>query len=141
MAQDNTWTGAGNLTRDPSLEYVGTKGTALAKFGIAWNPPRRLVNDKWVDQDAHFFDVTCWGDVAEHVAESLSKGDRAHITGSLDYQTWEKDGERKSKVEIRADEVSPSMRWATAQVTRVKKGEGGGTAPKPAPSNYEDEPF
>ena len=144
MARDNAITISGNLTREPELRFT-QGGTALCKFGLAWNPPRKNEDGQWVDQDPHFFDVTCWGELAEHVAQ-LSKGTRVNVVGNLEYQRWEKDGETRSKVEIRADEVGPSLRWATADVTRAERGGNGTLAKAPAggaPKAFEadEEPF
>ena len=66
-----------------------------------------------------FFDVTCWRNLAENVSESISKGSRVIVYGRLDQRSWEnQDGERRSKVEIVADDVAPSLKWATADLTR-----------------------
>jgi single-strand DNA-binding protein len=146
MARDNLVTISGNITRDITLQYTQS-GTALAKFGLAWNPPGRPDgNGGFTEEAAHFFDVTCWGDLADHVAESLSKGQRVTVVGNLEYQTWEKDGDKRSKVEIRADEVGPSLRWATADVTRAERGGNGAAAPARAGASTkgvedDEEPF
>jgi single-strand DNA-binding protein len=141
MARDNTITISGNMTRPAELKYT-QGGVAYAKFGLAWNPPGRPNgNGGFTEEPPHFFDVTCWADLAEHVAE-LDKGTRVTVVGNLEYQTWDKDGEKRSKVEIRADEVGPSLRWATADVTRAERnggGGGGGSAKRPADPN--EEPF
>ena len=125
MAFDNTVTLVGNITRDPELRFTPA-GTAVANFGLAWNRKNRDG-----EESVSFFDVTCWRDLAENVAESLGKGNRVVVYGRLDQQSWENDsGERRSKVEVIADEVAPSLRWATADVTRTEfKGEGGGPTP------------
>ena len=147
MAFDNTVTLVGNITRDPELRFTPA-GIAVTNFGLAWNRKNRDG-----EESVSFFDVTCWRDLAENVAESLSKGNRVEVYGRLDQQSWENDnGERRSKVEVIADEVAPSLRWATAEVTRTEfKGDGGGSAPSgegssrgaaPAPTNMTDEePF
>lgn len=149
MAFDNTVTIVGNVTRDPELRYLQT-GTALATFGVAWNNRYKDRNGEQVE-DTSFFDVTCWRDLADHVAESISKGDRVIIFGRLDQRSWEtQDGEKRSKVEIQADDVAPSLKWATAQVERVRRdgpsGGGGGSYDEPtrnAPPAYDEaeEPF
>lgn len=143
MARDNAVMLSGNITRDPELKYT-PGGTAVCSFGLAWNPPgKRLDNGSYEDQPPHFFDITCWADLAEHVAESLSKGQRVNVTGNLEFRSWEQDGAKRSKVEIRADEVGPSLRWATADVTRTEKGGGGGGRPTKAAKAYssDEEPF
>ncbi len=152
MAFDNTVTVIGNVTRDPELRYL-TSGTALASFGVAWNNRYKDRNGEQVE-DTSFFDVTCWRDLADNVAESISKGDRVIVYGKLEQRSWEtQDGEKRSKVEIVADEVAPSLRWATAKVEKIRRGDGptgggggGGNASEPPrnePPAYDDaeEPF
>ena len=149
---DNTITIIGNVTRDPELRYLNG-GSPVASFSIAVN--RRWQNkstQEWEEQ-VSFFDVCAYGSLAENVAESITKGNRVIVSGRLEQRSWEKDGEKKSKVEVVADEVAPSLRWATAQVTRNERrdGDGGGRpAPRPAaagnqPSSggygYDEEPF
>lgn len=144
MARDNTIQLAGNMTRDPELRYT-TGGTAVATFGLAWNPPgKRNDSGGYDDQPPHFFDVTCWAELAEHVAETFTKGMRVLVYGNLEYRAWEdNDGNKRSKVEVRADEVGPSLRWATADVTRAERNGGGNARPKAAAGSTVDdgEPF
>ena len=128
MAFDNNIVLVGNVTRDPELRFT-QGGAAVCNFGIAWNQR----SNQWEDK-AHFFDVSCWRDLAENVAESVTKGMRVVIYGRLDYRNWEgPNGEKRSAVQVVADEVSPSIRWATAQVSRNERGEGG--APRSNQSN------
>ena len=116
---DSTVTMTGNLTRDPELRFT-TGGAALAKFGLAVNR-RRKVGDQWEDE-VSFFDVVAWRELAENVAESLTKGLRVVVTGTLTQRSWETDtGEKRSRVEVQATEVGPSLRWASAQVTRNER--------------------
>ncbi len=120
MAFDNTITIVGNLTRDPELRFTPS-GAAVTTFGVAWNQRSGDGEEK-----TSFFDVTCWRQLAENAAESLTKGMRVMVYGRLDQRSWEtQDGEKRSKVEIVADEVAPSLRWATAQVTRNDRSDGG----------------
>jgi single-strand DNA-binding protein len=153
----NNVTVVGNITRDPELRFTPT-GQARASFGLAVN--RRWQNrqtQEW-EEATSFFDVTCWGDLGDNVSESLSKGSRVIVTGRLEQRSWEtQEGDKRSRVEIIADEVGPSLRWATAQVTRTERkgpGEGGGGAPagggggagRPVPNaapdyGYDEEPF
>ena len=92
------------------------------------------VNRRWQNRDSQqweestsFFNVTCWRDLAENVSESLEKGARVVVTGRLEQRSWEtNDGERRSVVEIVADEVGPSLRWATAEISRNDRRDGGG---------------
>ncbi len=123
MAFDNTVTIVGNLTRDPELRFT-QGGAAVANFGVAWN----LKGRDGQEDKVSFFDVTCWRQLAENVSDSLTKGSRVVIYGRLDHRSWEnQDGEKRSKVEIIADDVAPSLRWATAELTRNEyNGPGGG---------------
>ena len=134
MGFNNTVTVVGNVTRDPELRFTPS-GAAVANFGLAWN--RKGQNDEEV---VSFFDVTCWSGLAENVAESITKGSRVVVYGRLDQRSWEnQDGERRSKVEIVADDVAPSLRWATVEITRneFRGGDGGGSA---APSSGDGRP-
>jgi len=150
MANANTITIIGNVTRDPELRYL-TSGTALAQLGVAVNR-RYQQNGEW-QEDTSFFDVVCWRELADNVSESISKGDRIIVTGRLEQRSWEtQDGDKRSKVEIVADEVGPSLRWATARIEKVRRdgpggggnsGGGGYEAPRTEPPSYDDaeEPF
>jgi single-strand DNA-binding protein len=121
MSNANTVTLAGNLTRDPEIRYT-RDGNANSSFGLAVN--RRWQargSDEW-EEATSFFDVVCWRDLAENVALSLVKGSRVIVTGRLEQRTWENDeGERRSRVELAADDVGPSLRFATAEVTRTER--------------------
>jgi single-strand DNA-binding protein len=163
MAYDNTVTIVGNLTRDPELRFTPS-GQATATFGVA-------VNRSWTDRQTNerkeatsFLDVVCWGQLAENAAQSLTRGTRVVVSGRLDQRSWEnQEGEKRSKIEITADEVSPSLRWATVEITKNERrspdgngnGNGGNyatsgtTSYRPAtretaPSSYatsDEEPF
>jgi len=120
----NSVTLVGNLVEDPELRFTAS-GVAMARIRIAVNRRYRDRNDEW-QEETSFFGGTCWRDVAENVAESLSKGDRVFITGRLEQRSWEtNEGEKRSVVEVRIDEVGPSLRWATANVTRTPRTGGG----------------
>ena len=153
---DNTVTVIGNVTRDPELRFTPS-GQAVASFGIAVN--RRWQNkssQEWEEQTS-FFDVKCWAQLAENISESLARGTRVIVTGRLEQRSWETEqGDKRSKVEIVADEVAPSLRWATAEVKKNERREGGapssggGGAQRPAPAanepsnagwNTDEEPF
>ncbi len=125
MATGNSITVVGNITRDPELRFTPS-GAAKANFGVAVN--RRWQNrqtQEW-EEAVSFFNVVCWREMAENVAESLPKGARVVVTGRLDQRSWETDqGEKRSTVEINADEVGPSLRWATAEVTKNERRSGG----------------
>lgn len=124
MAADNTVTLAGNITRDPELRFTPS-GQAVATFGLAVN--RRWQNrqtSEWEEQ-VSFFDVKCWAQMAENVSESLGRGTRVVVSGRLEQRSWETDqGDKRSKVEVVADEIAPSLRWATAQITRNERRDG-----------------
>src|SRR4051812_16487058 len=117
----------GNLTADPELRYT-QNGLAVANFTIASTPRTfdRQAND-WKDGEALFLRASVWRDFAEHVAGSLSKGSRVIATGRLKQRSYEtKEGERRTAIELEVDEIGPSLRYATAQVTRTSGGGGGG---------------
>src|SRR5699024_1581580 len=106
----------GNVTRDPELRFT-PGGMSIASFGVAWNRRKQDGED-----EVSFFDVTCFRDLADNVAESIHKGTRVIIYGALSQRSWEtSDGDKRSKVEIIADEVAPSLKWATASVTRNER--------------------
>ncbi len=131
----------GNVTRDPELRFT-PNGAAVTKFGLAVN--RRWQNkatQEW-EEDVSFFNIVSWQDLAENVAESIAKGDRVVVDGRLDHRTWETDdGDKRETYEIVADEVAPGLRFATAKLKRVQKGEsksGSKSAKTEAPL---EEPF
>ena len=126
MAFDNTVTVTGNITRDPELRFTAG-GSAVATFGLAWNRRWQNRQTNETEEQVSFFDVTCWNTLAENVSESLVKGTRVIVSGRLEQRSWEtQDGERRSKIEIIADEVSPSLRWASVEVIRNERRDGGG---------------
>ena len=122
---DSTVTIVGNLTRDPEIRYT-TGGAAKASFGVAVS--RRWQNrqsQEWEEQTS-FFNVVCWREMAENVSESLGKGSRVVVSGRLEQRSWEtENGEKRSVVEVVADEIGPSLRWATAKVEKQGRGGGG----------------
>src|SRR4030095_10324594 len=109
----------GNLTDDPEVRFT-PQGTTVASFRLAVTP-RVKDGGTWQDGDTSFFRINAWRDLAEHVTDSLSKGDRALVLGRLKTRSWEdKDtGERRSAVEAEAEEVGPSLKWATATPQRA----------------------
>ncbi|MEY4229643.1 MAG: single-stranded DNA-binding protein [Actinomycetota bacterium] len=124
---DNEITITGNLTREPEIRFT-TSGTATCSFGVAVNR-RYMQNNEWVDAPTNFFNVTVWGQYGENVAASLAKGDRVLIKGRLDFRKYtNKDGIEVMTHDIVADEVAPSLKYATAAMTRIQRdsGEGGG---------------
>ena len=116
----NTITVVGNLTRDPELRYTPT-GQAVVKFGIAVNRFYVNRNGEKVEQ-TDFFNVNAWRSVAVNVAESLTTGARVLVTGRLQSRNWEtEDGQKRSAVEIEAEEVAASLRFATVAITKAAK--------------------
>jgi single-strand DNA-binding protein len=111
---------SGNLTDDPELKYT-PNGAPVANFRVAVTA-RVRDGETWRDGDTSYFRINCWRQLAEHVTDSLSKGDRAVIVGRLRSRAWETpEGERRSVVEVEADEVAPSLRWAIAKPERAAK--------------------
>ena len=123
---DNTVTIVGNVTRDPELRYT-TGGRGVASFGMAVNR-RYQVNGEWQEQTS-FFNVVAWGTLGENVAACITKGTRLVVYGRLEQRSWEtQDGEKRSVIEVIADELGPSLRWAQAHVEKTTRsgGDGGG---------------
>ena len=137
MANGNNVTLVGNITRDPELRFTAS-GQATATFGLAVNRrwQNRQTND-W-EEATSFFNVVCWREMAENASESLQKGSRIIVTGRLEQRSWEtQEGEKRSVVEVVADEIGPSLRWATAEVKKNDRrgpsdGGGGGGGGRPA---------
>ena len=127
MAGETVITVVGNLTADPELRYT-QNGLAVANVTIATTPRTfdRQAND-WKDGEALFLRASVWREFAEHVAGSLTKGSRVIATGRLRQRSYEtKEGEKRTSIELEVDEIGPSLRYATAQVTRAAGGGGGG---------------
>ncbi len=123
---DNTITLVGNLTRDPELRFT-TGGRGVASFGIAVGR-RYQVNGDWQEQTS-YFNITAWGQLGENAAATLAKGSRVIVTGRLEQREYTtRDGDKRTAIEVVADELGPSLRWATAQVERQsgQGGQGGG---------------
>ena len=126
---ETTLTIVGNLTDAPELRYLPS-GAARAGFTVA-STPRRFDRQAgaWVDGDALFLRAVAWGPLAEHAAESLSKGDRVVVTGRLRQRSFDTaEGQRRQVIELEVDEVGVSLRYATARPQRM-------TAPAPADRN------
>jgi single-strand DNA-binding protein len=127
MATDNTVVVVGNLTDDPELRFT-PQGVAVANFRLAVSRRVKDESGQWKDGETSFFRVSCWRQLAENVAESLTRGSRTMVTGRLRMRQWEtQEGEKRSVVEIEADEVGPSLKWATAKVEKTSRGGGGGS--------------
>lgn len=131
MASDNQVVIVGNLTDDPELRYT-PNGAAVAKFRVAVNRRYKDEAGNWKDGDTSFFTVNAWRTLAENVAESLTRGTRVLVAGRLLMRSWEtQEGEKRTVVEIEADEIGPSLRWATAKVERQSRGGGDWSTPAP----------
>jgi single-strand DNA-binding protein len=161
MATDtNSITISGNITREPEMRYTPS-GISKVTFGVAVNRSwRNQQSQEWEEQTS-FFNVVAWRQLAENASASLTKGSRVVVSGRLEQRSWETEqGEKRSIVEIVADDIAPSLRFATAEVHKVERsgpgggGDGGGggrRAPAPTPSGggstsenydeYGEEPF
>lgn len=135
----NAITVTGNLTREPEIRYT-RDGQANVLLGVA-------VNRRWQDRETQeweeatsFFDVVCWRDLAENAAMSLAKGMRVMVAGRLEQRSWENElGERRTKVEIVADEIGPSLRFATCEVHRLSRNGDGHNGPLPTDPLMDDD--
>ncbi|MEU5690645.1 single-stranded DNA-binding protein [Actinosynnema sp. NPDC020468] len=127
MAGETTITVVGNLTADPELRFTQS-GAAVANFTVA-STPRTFDRQtgEWKDGEALFLRCSVWKQVAENVAESLTRGARVVVTGRLRQRSYDtKEGEKRTVIELEVDEIGPSLRYATAKVNRVQRGDGGG---------------
>ena len=127
MAGETVITVVGNLTADPELRFTPS-GAAVASFTVA-STPRTFdrQSNEWKDGETLFMRCSVWREAAENVAESLSKGMRVLVQGRLVQRSFEtREGEKRTVVEMQVDEVGPSLRYATAKVTRTQRGGGGG---------------
>ncbi len=121
MASDNQITIVGNITDDPELRYTAN-GAAVANFTVAHSTRIRDAAGNWTDGDTSFFRVNVWRSLAENAAESLTRGTRVVVTGRLRQRSWEnQEGEKRSAIEIEADDVGPSLKWATASVQKTSR--------------------
>ncbi|MEY4365049.1 MAG: single-stranded DNA-binding protein [Actinomycetota bacterium] len=149
---DNTVTLVGNLTRDPELRFT-TGGRGVASFGLAVSR-RYQQNGEWQEQTS-YFNIVAWGQMGENAAATLTKGTRVVVTGRLEQREYTtREGDKRTAIEINADEIGPSLRYATAQVERNPRdggdfggnrgggggNRGGGSRP-PEPVDGDEEPF
>src|SRR5690349_13062933 len=154
MAGETVITVVGNLTADPELRFTPS-GAAVANFTVAATPRTfDRASGEWKDGDALFMRCNIWRQAAENVAETLTRGARVMVTGRLKQRSFEtKEGEKRTVVELDADEVGPSLKYATAKVNRVSRGSDTAAAsgpsddpwgqPPPAPAGQQfadDEP-
>ncbi|GHS85662.1 single-stranded DNA-binding protein [Actinomycetota bacterium] len=127
MAGETVITVIGNLTADPELRFTPS-GAAVANFTVA-STPRTFdrQSNEWKDGDTLFLRCSIWREAAENVAESLTKGTRVVVTGRLVQRSYEtREGEKRTVYELQVDEVGPSLRYASAKVTRTQRSGGGG---------------
>jgi len=157
MANDtNNITITGNITREPELRYTPS-GVSKVSFGVAVNRSWRNQQTQEWEEATSFFNVVAWRQLADNASATLAKGSRVVVTGRLEQRSWETEsGEKRSIVEITADDIAASLRFATAEIHKVERsgpGDGGGGGRRPAPAaeatggggnNYDDygeEPF
>src|SRR3954470_21150448 len=163
MASDtNSITISGNITRDPEMRYTPS-GVSKVTFGVAVNRSWRNQQTQEWDEQTSFFNVVAWRQLAENVGASLTKGARVVVSGRLEQRSWETEqGEKRTIVEIVADDVAASFRFATAEIHRVERsgpsnvdltGPSGSSGSRPAPvapgggggggsyDEYGEEPF
>lgn len=125
MSQANQWVGWGNLTRDPEIRYFEDENS-VTNTGMA-------INKSWTDpqgkkqESTQFFDLSIYGKMGENVVESMSSGDRVMVVGSLNIKRVEDpDGSKKVYPQINVEEIGHTVRWATTEVTKNEKSNGGG---------------
>lgn len=127
MAGETVITVIGNLTNDPELRFTPS-GAAVASFTVA-STPRTLDREsgQWKDGDPLFLRCSVWRQYAENVAESLTKGMQVVVQGRLKQRSYEtREGEKRTVVELDVDDVGPTLRFATAKITKSQRGSGGG---------------
>ncbi len=122
MANETIATIVGNLTADPELRFT-PNGVAVANFTVASTPRTfHRQSGEWRDGDALFMRCTAWRDPAEHIAESLTRGDRVVVQGRLRQRSFEtRDGDKRTVVELDVDDIGPSLRYATVKVTKAHR--------------------
>jgi single-strand DNA-binding protein len=140
MAGETVITVVGNLTADPELRYT-QNGLPVANFTIA-STPRNFdrATSEWKDGEALFLRASVWREFAEHVAGSLTKGMRVMAQGRLRQRSYQdREGNNRTSIELEVDEIGPSLRYATAQVTRAASGGGGGGGGQSRPQQQQSE--
>lgn len=123
----NSITIAGRLTRSPADDLkITPNGRSVVRFGVA-SDYRYQKDGEWIGEPS-FFDVEAWGDLADNVSESLSKGDAVVVVGRMQQRSYEKDGQKRTVWELKADDVSVSLRWATAVPQKAERSSNGAAA-------------
>ena len=139
MAGETPLTVVGNLVADPELRYTQS-GAPVASFTVA-STPRTFdrASNEWKDGDALFLRCSAWREMAENIAESLTKGMRVIVQGRLTQRSYEdRDGQKRTVVELQVDEIGPSLKYASAKVTRAQRSGNGGGFAGGAPSGQGD---
>jgi single-strand DNA-binding protein len=128
--------GIGRLTADPELRFTQS-GSSLAKINLAFNSRKKDDSGNWVDGDVFFVNGTLWKEQAENAAETLTKGMEVVVSGRLKTSSWEKDGQTHSRTELAIDSIAPSIRFATAVIT---KNDRDSNRSRPDPSQQYSDP-
>jgi single-strand DNA-binding protein len=138
---ETTMTIAGNLVADPELRYT-PQGQPVARFRVASTPRfRDNATGEWKDGEALFLTCNARRQLAENAAESLDRGSRVIVSGRLRQRTYQKDGEKRTVYELEADEIGPSLRNATAKVSKVTRTSGGGAQASSQSTGKEADPW
>jgi single-strand DNA-binding protein len=142
MAGETVLTVIGNLTNDPELRFTPS-GAAVANFTVAATPRTfDKTTNEWKDGESLFMRCSVWREAAESVAESLVRGTRVVVVGRLKQRTFEtKEGEKRTVVELDVDEVGPSLKYATAKVTKASRSSDGAPRTKAALAASVDDPW
>ena len=134
MAFDNTVTVSGNVVRDPELRFTNNN-KALCEFTVAWNQMARDGQEK----KAHFFDCVAWEKMAESVSENARRGQRVTVTGRLNFESWEKDGQKRNKVNLVVEDVGMSLKFKDSGVPDAVASTA--AAVKTVQAAFDEEPF
>ena len=135
MSSDNFWTGRGGLTRDFEVRYTQT-GKAVATSSVACNKRYKKANGEWAEETT-YIDIEVWDKLAEACGEKYRKGSRVMITGELKQDTWERDGQKRTRLLVRADSVAELPKFAKSQDQQQQSQQN----QQPNPSETEDIPF
>ena len=134
MAFDNTVTVSGNVVRDPELRFTNNN-KAVCEFTVAWNQMARDGQEK----KAHFFDCVAWEKMAESVSENARRGQRVTVTGRLNFESWEKDGQKRNKVKLVVEDVGMSLKFKDSGVPDAVASTA--AAVKTVQAAFDEEPF
>ena len=134
MAFDNTVTVSGNVVRDPELRFTNNN-KAVCEFTVAWNQMARDGQEK----KAHFFDCVAWEKMAESVSENARRGQRVTVTGRMNFESWEKDGQKRNKVNLVVEDVGMSLKFKDSGVPDAVASTA--AAVKTVQAAFDEEPF